>query len=87
MSNGTLYRQIKQKGNLCKELIRKIFYETALAVNYAHQHNIILRDLKPENILLDQNFHVKSKFKYFNFFKLNCQFVILDQLFEWNIFN
>ncbi len=37
----------------------KIFYQTALAIQYLHERNVIHRDIKPENILFDKNFNVK----------------------------
>lgn len=41
--------------------IKKIFFQTVVAINYIHENEIILRDLKPENILLDANMNIKGK--------------------------
>jgi len=42
-----------------EHLIKKIIYQTLLAVNFCHHHNCIHRDVKPENILVDKRGVVK----------------------------
>lgn len=57
--NGNLFFYIHSLDGLPEKLALRFFYQTAMAVSYLHQRNIIHRDIKPENILLDQNFNVK----------------------------
>ncbi|XP_048734552.1 cyclin-dependent kinase-like 1 isoform X2 [Ostrea edulis] len=40
-------------------LVKRIIYQTLLAVNFCHQHNCIHRDVKPENILITRQGQVK----------------------------
>lgn len=40
-------------------LALRFAYQTALAIKYIHDRNLIHRDLKPENILFDEEFKVK----------------------------
>lgn len=57
--NGNLFFYIHSLEGLPESLAIRFLYQTALAVSYLHDRNIIHRDIKPENILLDENFNVK----------------------------
>lgn len=57
--NGNLFFYIHAKVGLPENLALRFLYQTALAVQYMHERNIIHRDIKPENILLDDTFNVK----------------------------
>lgn len=60
--NGNLFNYINRKRNLPQSEIKKLFFQTVIAIEYLHQKEIILRDLKPENLLLDQDMNIKSKY-------------------------
>lgn len=51
--NGNLFFYIHSHNGLPEILALRILYQTALAVSYLHERNIIHRDIKPENILMD----------------------------------
>lgn len=56
--NGDLFGFVnKNKPN--EQTMLRLFYQTALAIQYIHSKNIMHRDLKPENILLDADMNVK----------------------------
>lgn len=55
---GNLYRYMRQN-LLSDSQVRKIFYQSCLALQYLHNNQILLRDLKPENILIDAGLNVK----------------------------
>jgi len=57
--NGCMFFYIHSRDGLPESLALRFFYQTALAVEYLHNSNLIHRDIKPENILLDDNFNVK----------------------------
>lgn len=57
--NGNLFFYIDSHNGLPEILALRILYQTALAVSYLHERNIIHRDIKPENILMDSEFNVK----------------------------
>ncbi|XP_025105426.1 cyclin-dependent kinase-like 1 isoform X3 [Pomacea canaliculata] len=44
---------------LPEQMVKKIIYQTLLAVNFCHQYNTIHRDVKPENILITRQGQVK----------------------------
>ena len=58
-ANGSLFFYIHITEGLPEELAMRFFYQTALAVEYMHERNLVHRDIKPENILLDNKFNVK----------------------------
>ena len=58
-TNGCLFFYIHSRTGLPEMIALRYAYQTALAVKYLHDRNIIHRDIKPENILLDGNFDVK----------------------------
>lgn len=44
---------------LPEPMVKRIIYQTLLAVNFCHQYNTIHRDVKPENILITRQGQVK----------------------------
>ena len=55
---GDLFEYIKDK-KPNKNLLKKFFYQTCLAIEYIHNLNVMHRDLKPENILINSNLEAK----------------------------
>lgn len=52
MDGGHLGDRIRSMNSLSEDLVKFLFYQMALAVQYLHQHGITHRDLKPDNVLL-----------------------------------
>lgn len=52
LRGGSLRSYLKQSHLEIAQIVR-IINQTAAALSFAHQHNVIHRDIKPENILLD----------------------------------
>jgi serine/threonine protein kinase len=57
--NGSLKSLIDQSNGIEEKQAFKYFIQTASAVHFLHQNNLIHRDIKPENLLLDENGNVK----------------------------
>ena len=58
-TNHTVFGLIKKKNGMPENEAFKYFIETASAVNFLHENNLVHRDLKPENLLIDENGCVK----------------------------
>jgi serine/threonine protein kinase len=56
---GTLFTLIKKTQGLSEDKVFKYFIQTANAVFFIHENNLVHRDIKPENILIDKNDNVK----------------------------
>ena len=56
---GNLYNYMHKVKDLSQAQIFNFFYQTALAVHYLHQNDILHRDIKPENLLLDNECNIK----------------------------
>lgn len=56
---NTLYYFIHVRQGLPDILALRFLYQTALGIQYLHQHQIIHRDIKPENVLMDKDFNIK----------------------------
>ena len=41
------------------EFIRKVFWQTSMALQSVHEKGLVHRDIKPENLLLDKNLDIK----------------------------
>jgi serine/threonine-protein kinase len=48
---------LAERGTLPPTEIRQLLKETARALGYAHQHDIVHRDIKPDNIMYDEAGH------------------------------
>lgn len=59
VSNSCLYFYINTSYGLPENLALRVFYQTALAVKYLHENNVIHRDIKPENLLFNDDFNIK----------------------------
>lgn len=57
--NSCLFFYIHSQKGIPEHLALRFTYQTALALQYLHNQNLIHRDLKPENILFDEEFKVK----------------------------
>ena len=57
--NHTVFSLIKKKNGMTEDEAFKYFIDTASAVNFLHENNLVHRDLKPENLLIDDNGAVK----------------------------
>ena len=58
-NNGCVFFYIDANEGLPRNLALRFLYQTAKAIKYLHDNNIIHRDIKPENLLFDDNFNVK----------------------------
>lgn len=57
--NSSLFFYIHCQKGLPEILALRFAYQTALAIKYLHEKNLVHRDIKPENILFDREFKVK----------------------------
>ncbi len=55
LSGGSLEDMIGNEGPIPLDEIARLITESALALDYAHEHGVLHRDVKPENVLLDNN--------------------------------
>ena len=53
ISGGSLAELVKNKGRLSENDAEKKIRQTAIALNYIHNHHTVHLDVKPANILLD----------------------------------
>eukprot|EP00798_Chlamydomonas_sp_ICE-L_P010339 gene10339-8275_t len=61
-SGGSLVGYVRKQSKdhrLDEVEARRLFLQTAMAVDYCHRRRIVHRDLKPENILLDDSGNIK----------------------------
>ena len=58
-TNHSVFNLIKKKNGMSEIEAFKYFIDTASAVNFLHENNLVHRDLKPENLLIDENGKVK----------------------------
>jgi serine/threonine protein kinase len=58
-NSGTLFGAIKKNKSMEEKKAFKYFIQTASALYFLHENNLIHRDIKPENLLLDSNDNVK----------------------------
>jgi serine/threonine protein kinase len=57
---GNLYSYIhKKKTPLTPQEIFRFFYQSCLAIQHVHEHDVMHRDIKPENLLLDKDLNIK----------------------------
>jgi len=57
---GNLYSYIhKKKTPLTPQEIFRYFYQTCVAIQHVHEHDVMHRDIKPENLLLDKDLNIK----------------------------
>ncbi len=57
LRGGSLSGLIEQRRKLSVDEIRRMLVETAGALHYAHEHDIVHRDIKPDNIMFDELGH------------------------------
>jgi len=58
-NSGSLFSLIKKRKNFDEKKAFHYFIQTAGAVLFLHENNLVHRDLKPENILVDENNNIK----------------------------
>ena len=58
-SNGNLLDMIKKTNGFDERTAFNYFIQTASAIYFLHENNLIHRNIKPENILLDEYNNVK----------------------------
>ena len=56
---GTLFGTIKKNKSMDESKAFKYFIQTASALHFLHDNNLIHRDIKPENLLVDANDNIK----------------------------
>jgi len=59
VNGGTLFNLIKKSKGLDEKIAFKYFINSAAAINFLHENNMVHRDVKPENLLIDENGVVK----------------------------
>ena len=57
--NLSLFNYIHPTRGIPERLALRLLYQTAEALKYLHDQDILHRDIKPENLLFDENFNVK----------------------------
>jgi serine/threonine protein kinase len=57
--SGNLFRKIRKSKGLDEKSAFKYFIQTAAAIYFIHENNMIHRDIKPENLLLDDKDNIK----------------------------
>ena len=57
LRGGSLSGLLEQRRRLSVDEIRRMLVETAGALHYAHEHDIVHRDIKPDNIMFDELGH------------------------------
>lgn len=57
--NGNVFKFLTTYNPLSDYHIGRIWTQTALAIEYLHDKDILMRDIKPENLVLDMNYNVK----------------------------
>jgi serine/threonine protein kinase len=57
--SGSLFRKIRKSKGLDEKSAFKYFIQTAAAIYFIHENNLIHRDIKPENLLLDDKDNIK----------------------------
>jgi len=58
-NSGSLFKRIRKNKGLDEKTAFKYFIQTAAAIYFVHENNLIHRDIKPENLLLDENDNIK----------------------------
>ena len=57
--NGNVFKFLTTYNPLSDYHVGRIWTQTALAIEYLHNREILMRDIKPENLVLDINYNVK----------------------------
>lgn len=58
-NSGTLYTATKKNKGFSEEKAFKYFIQTASAIFFLHEQNLIHRDIKPENLLIDEEDNIR----------------------------